>query len=482
MTTIDEALLDEKLALLERAREWSPRTIAKFEALLQSADETAVLRMNPLAFARDKAVAASEALDLFLHAARVGLVTMDWHLLCPACGAAVQSFASLRVLHRGFFCAMCELHAEANLDDFIQVSFTIAPAVRRLRYHDVETLSAEDFVFGLRLTREMHLGSLDGPRLCDILREGITVLTWVAPGQRVPFAFEAADPGQFSACEFQAHTGVSCAVRDEAATRAIDFEIAETAILATCAAVRPGRIEGHVTNQRSYPVVFALAYKPAAMLDGGMPVTVLEPMVTGAMLLTNQTFRRLFRAETVTDAEGIGVRDVTVLFTDLKSSTALYERIGDLKAFSLVQQHFDRLAAVIQANAGAIVKTIGDAVMAAFQRPVDAVRAALEMQAQIDAFNREHGERNVVLKIGIHRGPSIAVTLNDSLDYFGHTVNVAARVQGLADADEIFVTDDVYRADGVSALLSRVESHDAQLRGIQKHVRVHKAARDQPSS
>ena len=168
-----------------------------------------------------------------------------------------------------------------------------------------------------------------------------------------------------------------------------------------------------------------------------------------------------------------------MLFTDLKSSTALYERIGDLDAFSLVQQHFERLAGVVQAHGGAMVKTIGDAVMAAFQEPAAAVRAAVEMQAQIDRFTAERGARDIVLKIGVHRGPSIVVTLNDSLDYFGHTVNVAARVQSLADADEIFVTEEVYRAEGVAALLGTVSSREAELRGIAQPVRVYGTARAQ---
>lgn len=123
------------------------------------------------------------------------------------------------------------------------------------------------------------------------------------------------------------------------------------------------------------------------------------------------------------------------------------------------------------------MKTIGDAVMAAFQRPLDAVRAAIAMQEQIDQFNDEHGRRDIVLKIGVHRGPSIAVTLNETLDYFGHTVNVAARVQGLADADELFVTGDVYDSPGVAELLGRVEGGDVQLRGVDREVRVHKVNR-----
>ena len=73
--------------------------------------------------------------------------------------------------------------------------------------------------------------------------------------------------------------------------------------------------------------------------------------------------------ETIKVDGGIGVKDITILFTDLKGSTALYERIGDLKAFSLVHRHFDSLEQVINNHNGAIVKTIGDAVMATFLNP-----------------------------------------------------------------------------------------------------------------
>jgi class 3 adenylate cyclase len=474
MLRIDEAVLDDKLAALERVREWSPRLVAKLEALLHAPDETLLVRINPLTFARERGVAPAEALDLFLHAARLGLFTLDWHLLCPSCGMAVESFASLRALHTLFFCSMCQIRTEASFDDYIQVSFTVAPSLRRIAFHDPESLSAEDFLFKLRFTREMHAETADGPRLADVLRPMFKVVEWLAPGERRSFEVEIPD-GAFAAVEMQAHAGVFGRISDDAPAGPVEVVVEPTRMTSSHPAVRAGRIVFDVENRRNKRVVFALAAKSQAHIDGPEHVNAIEPIVTGAMLLTNQTFRRLFRGETVHGADGIGVRDVTVLFTDLKGSTALYERIGDLKAFSLVHQHFDRLSAAVQANSGAIVKTIGDAVMAAFSHPVDAVRAAVDMQQQIEAFNHEHGGHEIVLKIGIHRGPSIAVTLNENLDYFGHTVNVAARVQGLADANEIWVTDDVYRADGVPALLKSVVSQDAQLRGIQSHVRVHKA-------
>lgn len=475
MGTIDEALLDEKLAELERVRTWSPRVISKLEQLLHSPDEWALVRANPFAFAAERGVSANEAVDLFLHAARLGVFTMDWHLLCPQCGAAVESFASLRVLHKHLFCGLCMVRTDANLDDYIQVTFTVAPSIRRVAAHEPETLTADDFLFRLRFTREMRIFAPDGMRISEGMRQYLDFVAWVRPGERTSFTVEAKE-GMLAAAEFTAHTGQAIEVRPDATDTRLELVIEETMINGSTDALRAGPIEVTVESRRSSPVVLVVAQKPREMLEAPPPPTFLDPMVTGATLLANQTFRRIFRGETVQAAEGIGVRDVAVLFTDLKGSTALYERIGDLRAFALVNQHFDRLGRVISAHNGAIVKTIGDAIMAAFVTPADAVRAALEMRTQIAAFNREQGAEDVVLKIGVHRGPSIAVTLNESLDYFGHTVNVAARVQGLAGADEIFVTDDVYRAEGVAPLLGKVESQDVQLRGIQKEVRVYRAA------
>ena len=171
--------------------------------------------------------------------------------------------------------------------------------------------------------------------------------------------------------------------------------------------------------------------------------------LTGKWILGSQTFRDLFRNEVISSNEGLTVRDITILFTDLKGSTALYDRIGDLKAFNLVRLHFDSLGKVIMGHGGAIVKTIGDAIMASFLSPFDAAGAALAMLEEIERFNGDLGRREIVLKMGIHRGASIAVTLNDRLDYFGQMVNVASRVQGIADADQICLTEEVFSAEGV---------------------------------
>ena len=218
------------------------------------------------------------------------------------------------------------------------------------------------------------------------------------------------------------------------------------------------------------PEILALTIKPP--LD-------FEPYMSGGMLLARQTFRRLFRSERVDEKEGLGIRQVTLLFTDLKGSTAMYERLGDLNAYALVREHFALLGAAVQEHSGAVVKTIGDAVMAVFSRPTDAVSAALDILGVIERYNGEHGNPSIILKIGAHCGPSIAVTLNDNLDYFGQTVNVAARVQSLADAGEICISEALYSAAGVSHLLAghKVVEFDAPLRGVEGNACVYRVVR-----
>jgi class 3 adenylate cyclase len=198
--------------------------------------------------------------------------------------------------------------------------------------------------------------------------------------------------------------------------------------------------------------------------------------LSGAEVLSNQTYLDLFSAETIVAGEGLAVTRLTVLFTDLRGSTALYERIGDLKAFDLVRQHFGYLRASIRRHSGALVKTIGDAVMASFVDPLDALRAALEMQAEIARFNAGAGDELVGLKVGLHSGACLAVTLNERLDYFGQTVNIASRVQSLAEAGEIVVTDDVLAHAGADELVERhrVEPGSAELRGVAGTLAVHR--------
>ncbi|HEY7610172.1 MAG TPA: DUF5939 domain-containing protein [Alphaproteobacteria bacterium] len=478
MESLDERLLDRALAEVEGARAWTPRSVAKLEGLLRSGGEDALHRVNPLAFARERAVPESEAVDLFLHATRAGLFQMYWDVLCPQSGMVLDSFGTLRTLKSHFVCGLCDVEGETHLDDFIEVTFTVAPQLRRLSVHDPERLSVEDFHWKLRFSGNGRIRG--GPPFLDFLRPLVRGLVFLPPGATTTIGTEIGE-GALSGVNVQTQAGFTLPVAGEPAAAPRPLRIAYDGQRFTpernTVSPGPAVLEIQNTGPRRGSLML-INWPPAVVANPEKPPLEFEPYLSGGMLLTRQTFRKLFRSERVEESEGLGIRQVSLLFTDLKGSTALYERLGDLNAYALVRQHFSLLGAAVQAHSGAIIKTIGDAVMAAFFRPADAVAAALHMLADIGRFNREHGAPDIILKIGAHCGQSIAVTLNDNLDYFGQTVNVAARVQSLADEGEICLSEALYAAPGVRDLLGgrRVLPFDAPLRGVEGSMRVYRVA------
>jgi class 3 adenylate cyclase len=384
----------------------------------------------------------------------------------------VDSFRSLNKLNSHFYCTVCDLNSEATLDDYIQVTFTISPEIREISYHRPEGLSIEDYHLKYHFNQGATIPG--GQRFIDAVPSLVKGLSYIGPGQKKRFELETKG-GTITLNDLMHHQSAAVAVKgrpvDMPQTLAVRLESGK--LVSERSEVAPGKVVVALDNRTAAKASMLILNFPPGFEKKRL---IFEPFLSGKKLISVQTFRNLFSSEVIQGTEGIGVRDITILFTDLKGSTALYERIGDLKAFSLVHQHFDRLGSVITENSGAFVKTIGDAVMASFLNPLDAVKAALEMNREITRFNRAFTSRDVILKIGIHKGPCIAVTLNDRLDYFGQTVNTAARVQGLAGAEEVYVTDDVIAFPGVKTVLKgcKVFGGKVKLKGIQDAMQVYK--------
>jgi class 3 adenylate cyclase len=473
MTSIDERLLESKMTEIERVRTWSPRVISKFETLIRSGDEVTLFRANPLAFARDRAVAEPESIDLFLHAARLGLLDMHWDILCPQSGLVLESFGKLQALKSHFVCGLCDIDGQTGLDDFIEVSFSVSPQVRRLALHDADSLSVEDLHWKLAFAAT---GRLPGgqTRFVDVLRGLVRGMTYLPAGATTTLQAELG-PGAVSGVNVQTQAGFMLPVAGPPASAPTRVRVDYNGQRFTPAvpALPPGAAVFEITNSgpRRAPLLL-INWPPEIVAMPTKPALEFDPYLSGGMLLTRQTFRKLFRSERVDEEEGLGVRQVTFLFTDLKGSTALYERLGDLNAYALVREHFALLDAVAHQHAGAIVKTIGDAVMAAFADPADAVAAALAMQDHIGDLNRSGAGPPLVLKLGVHAGPCIAVTLNDRFDYFGRTVNLAARLLDASQGADVVLSADLAAEPEVAALLEdrRLERGETELRGFARPV------------
>jgi class 3 adenylate cyclase len=489
---LNEARLEDLLAELERMRQWSPRVVSRLETLIRTGDDFALFRINPMRYAAERNLNASESLDLFLHGAKIGLFEMDWFIVCPSCGHITSSFQALEHIHPDFVCNNCFVVKTAHFDDYIQVAFTLSPQIRRLAYHEPNSLSINDYYLKYHMSQDIR-PMPDGTSFMQYMLTFTRIIQWLTPDECLEFELDL-EPGIFFIHDYHKNPQAVFLVGDEADSdvqqlyvrlHSRSCEIVDRPVfpmefaygefqrqVPQVTQVKRGKTRVRVENKiNENSPVWILNFP----LESGSMSVEFEPYVSGKHILTSQTFRTLFRTETVASEEGIGVKDLTLLFTDLKGSTAMYDEVGDPKAYYLVRQHFEILGKVIAEFKGAIVKTIGDAVMAAFMTPTDAVQAALTMLRDMQTFNQTTS-KPLHLKVGIHRGHSIAVTLNERLDYFGQTVNIAARVQGLADADEIYVTDAVYNAPGMSSILAACEVSPEQVsvKGVSDTLRVHK--------
>jgi class 3 adenylate cyclase len=418
------------------------------ERLVREGEDHALNRINALDFAARSGLGEEAAIAAFLHAARLGLFEMSWNVLCPGCGGVLGASATLKSVDRAEYnCALCAAGYEPTLDEMVEVTFTVSPRVRRIAAHDPNTLPIAEYA------RQVFWSSgVDLPENFAELIEEITLdAVELPPGEKAILSLQA--PVEFlivfdpvtHAVQFIDVKGEPTRERQNLA-----FTIDKVHTPNETIALRPGPLRLAIDNRTDTRAL------PAVWVAGDALHDLLgrrKPFLTAKRLLTNQSFRDLYRTDTLDIDQRLKITSLTFLFTDLKGSTELYDRVGDLVAFDLVRAHFRVLQEIVAAEAGAVVKTIGDAVMATFPTPERALSAALRMREAMRRLNAERGREDLLLKIGIHEGPCLAVTLNDRQDYFGQTVNIASRVQGLAGSQAIFATGAVVEHPPATKLL-----------------------------
>lgn len=196
----------------------------------------------------------------------------------------------------------------------------------------------------------------------------------------------------------------------------------------------------------------------------------LQP-ITALDLIGLPEFRKNFNSEIPTLDHSVKIRQVTIMFTDLIHSTALYSSIGDLSAYALIKEHFDILFEKIVTNSGGVIKTIGDAVMAVFKEPLSTIQASFEIKKAVNEYLSKHTEKNAYgVRIGISMGPALIVNMNNALDLFGTTVNLASRLVSFAGHDSIAATTPILNNLEVQKYLAKesltIKTLKEKLKGI----------------
>src|ERR1700710_212964 len=443
-----------------------PSVVDAIRRLIENGEDHELNRINVLDFSARAGLDEERAISGFLHASRLGLFDLTWNVLCPGCGGVLDAHSTLKSLrHDDYHCGLCACGYEASVDEQVEVAFTVSPRVRRIAAHDPNTLPIWEYfkqVFwssGVDFNKESF----------EALTDEVTLEALELPaGEKAVLSLQL--PAQFIIVfEPVTHAAQFVDVQGEPTKERQQLSLMYNNVHAPTGTttLRPGPLRLSLDNQtgvRVLPSVFIDAAGLHRLI--GSP----KPFLTAKRMLTNQTFRDVYKADNLNIDQRLKITSLTFLFTDLKGSTALYERVGDLTAFDLVRAHFHALLEIISSEKGAVVKTIGDAVMATFIRPEHALAAALRMRSAMATLNTRHGTEDLVVKIGIHEGPCLAVMLNERQDYFGQTVNIAARVQGLSTSEAIHITGSVIDAPAVPAILDKEAitpvQKQAALRGI----------------
>jgi class 3 adenylate cyclase len=410
-----------------------------------TAQDVDLIRLRPLRLARQWGVAPEAAVDLCLAAVPAGLLDLHWDLLCPRCRGAKRQVEALDLLPDTVHCPSCNIDYGRDFARNLELSFTPSPAIRLVQAGEY---------------------CLSGP----MMTPHVWLQQTLQPGE------EREVGGSLRAGSYRARTlepGGDREVESDGST--FPALALEAGGIRAGEAARPGfvRLANHERAERTVIVEDRLW---------------VADVLTAHRAVTSQAFRDLFAAQAPRPGDEMAVGTVTLMFSDLRGSTALYEAIGDSAAFALVREHFAFLTALVRRHRGAVVKTIGDAVMATFAEPGDAVRAALAVQTEIAAFNvaqaaRLAGAPALAIKLGLHAGPAIVVRLNDRLDYFGSTVNLAARIQDLSTGGDVVVSESFAADPSIAPLLAGLAATEerARVKGFGGDIAVRRVRPRQPA-
>ena len=394
--TLDAKGLDRKC--LDALVEW-----------IRVGDEQDLDRIQVRERARAWALDEDQLLRVCLHATRAGLLRLSWDSVCPHCRGVAAASEKLEALAAKSNCSVCQIEFGTDTSEAVEITFHVHPSIRQIVRRTY--CSAE-----------------------PAAKEHIRVQHAVAPGGQVKVIPKLA-AGRY---RMRLHGEKRYGFLDVGAGQLdrIDWHASQAQPAHPTAAAAAVHFVNDSEEERLF-ILEASQWTDLALRPG--------------RLLSFQEFRDLFSHEYLSADVQLAIGEQTIMFTDMVGSTAMYAQRGDPAAFIEVKRHFTEVFAIIGKHRGAVVKTIGDAAMAAFNNPLDAVKASKEIQ---ECFHPERGDSGSRLRITLNTGPCIAVKLNTSIDYFGHTVNVAAKLQGLAESWQITMGESVYAGPGVAAWLS----------------------------
>lgn len=419
-------------------------TVRRLVDHLQHCSDLEAQALRPYELADAWGADPDQVLRLCLAATKEGLLELRWAILCPSCSQASETLPSLRELSgdRGH-CHTCDIRFGIELDRAVEAVFEPHRSIRAVERRPM-------CVAGPMLTPHVVAqASGDGETPAEL---------------RVPVGV-----GRYRVF---ARGGAAASVDVEAGA--------------------PDRVEVRVDGTTATPPSITVAPGGSidvAFEDGEARHAKLERMewafraATAHHVSMLPEFRSQFGSEALREGLALRVARTTILFSDLCGSTALYSKVGDAAAFGVVTDCLAFGRAIVERHRGVVIKTMGDAVMAAFHDPAQAVAAGAAMILEWEELQAK-GELlgDLDLKVGVYGGPCTVVAANGVLDYFGQTVNSAARVQHLAGPRELLIPEAITAEVEAPAGTVYGEPFGARVKGIVEELMLRRCTVDVPAA
>lgn len=391
--------------------------VKKLIHFLLSRQEVDLWSIRPLAIARRWRVPAHKVAELFLQSVRAGLLESRWDILCPRCRISNARNSNMSDLPKGVHCEACNIDFETEFARNVELSFSPSPVIRPIEY-GFYCRSGPGVTPHIKGQCSLQPGESRSFPL--MLHHGEYRLRTLEAGDEITISWS------------QDNFPHIC-IRNDTVEIDGDSPVAEI------------RMSNFGQHQRTV-VIEELNW--------------MTDILTAQQVMTMQAFRDLFSDQVLRPGDEVSIRNISFMFTDLVNSSAIFRQLGDAEAYHLVREHFSDLNEIVREHEGSIVKTVGDGIHAAFLLPENALRAAIAIQRAMPGFNERLKLNDVAIRIGLHFGNSIAVTLNDRLDYYGEVVNLAARLEGQGAGGDI--------------TMSRIFSDDPAIAEILQDYKLHR--------
>lgn len=391
-----------------RSRMIDPFVIDTLGQFLEHASDLEVARIRPLALADRFKLNPNQVVDACLEGTRLGLFSLLWDIMCPSCRIPADIQETLSAIKAHGYCEACDLNFGIDLADSVELIFRAHPEIREVV---TGTYCIGGPAWSRHVVAQMRLAA--GERFaCDLnLTEG----AYVVRGPQMPFT-------------------VDFRIGHSAGMRRIELSLARPPADA--------RIQLPMGSQ-----VIHLCNDSAIAQQVRIERTVdRHDALSAAKASTMALFRELFPGEVLSSDQIVSVAHITVMRIKLHGTQQLYDSLGDGPAFNQIRSTLDRTLRTIKENAGAVVKNIGEGLLASFADPKNAVSTAIELIQRRSAVD-------LPLSVAIHSGTAMVATIDDRLDYFGKTLKSLEQLIDNASPQSISTTSGITELAEVQSLI-----------------------------